>query len=275
MLQILISQIPRIIDKRPYCKEALALYGELIHLMEDMEGVHRPIEVEDSMKELKRREGFPLFSRGDLPLDFGRASKHLNRFFDHLRNKGREDRDGLEKASKALTRDSDWARRLFKAMLEENGRELSKVAREVDLNPRTLQFLTTLALKPSLFALRQSLSEEIEKTEWDYGYCPFCGSQPNMAYFDNVGKRFLHCELCNEEWSYPRINCPFCQNEDQKSLGYFYSDQEKGFRVDFCRGCQRYIKTIDKRIFEEAGPMELEYLATIHLDLLANENGFK
>jgi hypothetical protein len=37
----------------------------------------------------------------------------------------------------------------------------------------------------------------------------------------------------------------------------------------------RYIKTIDKRAFEEVGPLELENLATIHLDLLANENEFK
>jgi hypothetical protein len=32
---------------------------------------------------------------------------------------------------------------------------------------------------------------------------------------------------------------------------------------------------VDKRIVEDAAPMELEYLATLHLDLLANKHGFK
>jgi hypothetical protein len=32
---------------------------------------------------------------------------------------------------------------------------------------------------------------------------------------------------------------------------------------------------VDKRIVEDAAPMEVEYLATIHLDLLANRHGFK
>jgi hypothetical protein len=32
---------------------------------------------------------------------------------------------------------------------------------------------------------------------------------------------------------------------------------------------------VDQRVFEKATPMEIENLATIHLDLLAEENGFK
>jgi hypothetical protein len=32
---------------------------------------------------------------------------------------------------------------------------------------------------------------------------------------------------------------------------------------------------VDKRIVEDTAPMEVEFLATIHLDLLANKHGFK
>jgi FdhE protein len=96
-----------------------------------------------------------------------------------------------------------------------------------------------------------------------------------MAYFAKTGKRYLHCELCGQEWAYPRLKCPFCRNDEHETLGYFDVEGEEGFRVDFCRKCLRYLKTVDKRVFEEAAPMELEHLATIHLDILANENGFR
>jgi FdhE protein len=95
-----------------------------------------------------------------------------------------------------------------------------------------------------------------------------------MACFAKGGERCLHCELCGQEWPYPRLKCPFCGNDEQETLGYFQAEQEEGFRVYFCRKCRRYIKTVDGRVFEEPAPMELEYLATLHLDLAAAERGF-
>ncbi|MFH1628762.1 MAG: formate dehydrogenase accessory protein FdhE [Pseudomonadota bacterium] len=275
MVDNLLDHINRLMERRPHCREALNVYGELVKLMNHVEPVvPQAMEVEDRLKGLKKDEGFPLFQRGDLPLDLKTSSELLASFLEYLGDSGREDREGLRKALKRMRQDADWARNSFKAMLNKDEKTLSKMAEQVDLDPRTLDFLTIAALRPTLYAFRDSLTEVMDKKEWDYGYCPLCGSQPSMAYLDQTGKRFLHCELCAEEWPYPRVKCPFCQNEDQKLLGYFHSDQEEGFRVDFCRKCQRYIKTVDKRVFEEAAPMELEYMATLHLDILASKQGF-
>jgi len=84
----------------------------------------------------------------------------------------------------------------------------------------------------------------------------------------------LHCELCGFEWNYPRIQCPFCENRDSEELGYFMSEEEKGLRVDYCKKCNTYIKTIDLRVAEAPAPLELENLITLHLDMLAHEQGF-
>ena len=275
MTKELLEHIDRLIQQRPFCRDTLASYRELVNIMVEVTPRPQSSIQEESFKEIKKEEGFPHFSRDDLPLDFKTSSYLLKMFLQHLETHQRDDREGLKKALEKARDDLDWSGNLFKAVLKKDDKKLSKTGKEVDLNPKVLQFLAQVALRPSLQELRHSLCEKIENKGWDYGYCPVCGSQPNMAYLDRTGKRLLHCELCGEEWPYPRLNCPFCRNEDQKSLGYFYSEREEGVRVDFCRKCHRYIKTIDTRSFENSAPMELEYLATIHLDILANENGFK
>jgi FdhE protein len=275
MFENLLKNIDRLIAQRPVSKDALVSFRELVGLMGEVAPQPGKIQVEGRLKDLKKEEGFPLFSRNELPLDFEASSALMSKFLVHLAASKRADVDGLKKAFEQTKGDSDWAMRLFRAVLEKDEENITRIEIETDLDPKALQFLAQLALKPSLQTLRNAVSEQIDKESWDYGYCPLCGSQPNMAYFDKTGKRHLHCELCGEEWLHPRLSCPFCQTQEQKSLGYFDSEQEEGFRVDFCRKCHRYIKTVDKRIVEDAAPMEVEYLATIHLDLVANKHGFK
>ena len=68
---------------------------------------------------------------------------------------------------------------------------------------------------------------------------------------------------------------PFCENNEPKELGYFVSEEEEGFRLDFCKKCNHYIKTLDMRVIDSPAPLELENLITLHLDMLAHEQGFK
>ena len=275
MPEDLLKHIDRLIQQRPVCKEALESYRELAGLMKKVQPETQKIRFEERLKDMKKDEGFPLFSREDLPVDFHASSQLFAQFIEHLSNTERKDRDGLIKVLEKSKSESGWTVNLFKTVLRKNDKTLSKTGKEVDLDPRTLNFLALAALSPSLHALQDVISDRIDKEQWNYGYCPVCGSEPDMAYFVKTGKRYLHCELCGQEWAYPRLKCPFCQNEEHETLGYFDVKGEEGFRVDFCRKCQRYLKTLDKRVFEETAPMELENLASIHLDVLANEHGFK
>ena len=95
-----------------------------------------------------------------------------------------------------------------------------------------------------------------------------------MAKLDDQGKRSFHCELCGYEWYFQDSNVFFFENDKPKELGYFASEEED-FRVDFCKKCSRYIKTLDMRIIDSPAPLELENLVILHLDMLAHEQGFK
>jgi FdhE protein len=68
--------------------------------------------------------------------------------------------------------------------------------------------------------------------------------------------------------------CPFCNNKDQESLQFFYAEEEKTHRVDLCDKCHQYIKTVDLRTIGDTDFL-LEDLATLHLDIVASERGYK
>jgi len=275
MSQDLISHIDRLMVQRPASKTALGAFRELALLMEQATPEAKPVQVEKRVRDIQQQEGFPLFSRDDLPLDLDEAAELLKKFLTYLGNRDREDSKGLKKALKEVESADDWPKRLFRAILLQDEKALSEMAAGVDLDPSALAFLGKTALRPSIERLRETTKEYMNTTGWDKGYCPLCGSQPDMAFFEKTGKRYLHCELCGEEWPFSRMQCPFCNTREQEKLGYFETEEEEGLRVYFCRKCLRYIKTIDKRAFEKTAPLELEYLATIHFDLLAQENGFK
>jgi FdhE protein len=91
---------------------------------------------------------------------------------------------------------------------------------------------------------------------------------------EEVGKRSLLCSFCGYQWRIERLVCPFCGNKEQESLQYFHAEGEEAHRIDLCDKCHQYIKTIDLRKIEAIDPI-LEDLATLHLDILASQKGYK
>ncbi|MFH1860979.1 MAG: formate dehydrogenase accessory protein FdhE [bacterium] len=74
-----------------------------------------------------------------------------------------------------------------------------------------------------------------------------------------------------------RIKCVYCDTEDQDCLGFFWAEDSSSYRVDFCRKCKGYIKTVDERNVLEGKESSLfiEDMATAYLDILATEQGYK
>jgi FdhE protein len=266
--------IDRVIQKRPLYKEALSVYRDLLIFLGDSEPKVTPSLKDEKVRDIQVKEGFPLFSRETLPLDLNAASSLFYRLVEHLSSRRRKDKEALKRTLEIAGSNSKWIEQGINAFLSKDGTAITKMAESVGLEPTVLRFLIHMALKPSLSTLRESVSDELHKQSWNYGYCPLCGSSPDMAYLNDKGKRFLHCELCGVEWSFPRLTCPFCGNNEHEKLGYFASEEEEGFRVDFCKKCNCYIKTLDMRFIESPDPLEVENLVTLHLDVLAGEQGF-
>lgn len=136
-------------------------------------------------------------------------------------------------------------------------------------------FIFYCSITPFYKSCIQALEFRDEIEIWQRGNCPFCGSSPAMAkLIEDTGERILMCSLCECEWSFPRIKCPFCGNQNNKTLDYFYIEEDRGHRVDVCRECLRYLKTCDERILQRKVIFIFEDIITYPLDLLAEEEGF-
>ena len=131
------------------------------------------------------------------------------------------------------------------------------------------------SLRPALEKVAARYGDTVRKADWAEGYCPVCGREPKIGEIrDEEGGRYLFCNQCGFEWNYLRIKCPFCGNEEQQSLAYFTIEGDERYRVDVCNECRRYIKIVDFREVKQKADLDVEDIATLHLDMLANDEGY-
>jgi FdhE protein len=103
-----------------------------------------------------------------------------------------------------------------------------------------------------------------------------CGGKPQVGALrpeGDGGKRSLICSLCATEWTYRRIVCPACGEEDVYKLAVYSAPEFDHVRVEACDACHSYIKTVDLTKNGNAVPV-VDELATIPLNLWASEHGY-
>ena len=163
----------------------------------------------------------------------------------------------------------------FEAMVRDIFEQVETEIEGEDDSFDLLGFFIEESLRPALELVAEQYAETIHKSHWSEGYCPVCGKEPKIGELkEEEGKRFLFCSQCGTEWIFHQIKCPFCGNEEQSTLSYFTVEEDERYRVEVCDQCKRYIKTIDFRQLKEEPNLDIEDIATIHLDMLANEEGY-
>ncbi len=266
-------------EARPAYKELLDFYEKLCLAQEaSKEDIELdPIEISEDLLSVKRKERFPLIDTTDFAIDI-KASEALLANFCRLASDSNEVlAQNASNIKDALTTGSLETSALFSKVLKGDDTYLYEIAKRLDIDKKILAFAAYSSIRPSLCLCAEKLSAYIDNESiWPKGYCPICGSVPSLSILRGEGgKRSFVCSLCAHEWEAIRIFCPFCENKDQKSLNYFFSEEEKDCRVDVCGKCKKYIKTIDVRQLERPMYPVVEQIATLHLDMMAREQGLE
>jgi len=273
-LEDITAKVQQIGKRNPVYADLSQWVGDLLSTTVKASGKLRPSDLNLDLEHLPATwyQGKSFLNPEELPLDWEQTKDLYKQLVDQVktRDEGRKQAEGL---LKALDEDLDGTPTLMKSVLASNFKTIETTAQEQKVDPAVLTLLLRLALRPALVAVAQAVVDHLELSRWDYGHCPVCGSAPKLADLSGEGgKRTLHCSLCETAWPYPRLRCPFCENDNREDLSYLKAESEEGLRVDLCNRCGQYLKTIDLR--ELAGPVivPLDDVATWHLDIIAQEN---
>lgn len=168
-------------------------------------------------------------------------------------------------------------RKFIESLLEMDTEALTSRAFEYKIDTDEFIFILVNWFKPLFVAMSEKLADKIDQNQWHNSSCPVCGYLPDMAKIDQSqeGKRYLHCALCENTWTYKRISCTVCGNEDMSTLGY-YAEDNSPYRIDYCDKCKNYIKSVGIPKFTESDSYDLtvENIITANLDAWAIQKGY-
>lgn len=173
----------------------------------------------------------------------------------------------------------DWVT----AMRSSSPQDISNIATKVSTDSEVLSFLGRELFKPYFHLLASHQYTDTKRTEWHEGFCPVCHSHPQFGRLDKEDRAlWLWCDLCNIQWSFERMTCPFCGNKDPEHSRYFTAEDKdisglskNPIRVQVCDKCQSYIKIYDEGISELKLEQPLtEDVGSLALDIVALQEGF-
>jgi formate dehydrogenase maturation protein FdhE len=166
-------------------------------------------------------------------------------------------------------------------------------------------FLARAATGPILEALGQAAGDAC-KGPRDERHCPVCGGLPQVSYLASspedlvTAHRYLECSRCAASWSFGRLMCPACGENDASHLSVYSelgssqaelsggnvvkpgSSQSGSLpapglnfphvRIDACQTCKQYLLNVDRVRDGRAVPV-VDEMAALPLDLYAKELG--
>ncbi|HNX25308.1 MAG TPA: formate dehydrogenase accessory protein FdhE [Spirochaetota bacterium] len=256
----------------------LDLYEKIYIAQEESKNVIQlnDFNISDEVLSVKLKEQFPLINISQFIIDQNTSEKLFKNLCTILLEAGSELSESVQKITDLTDNKKLNPGNLFSEFLKENEAYFNKLETESQVDKAILGFLIYNSLKPSLSLFSEKISVYLNKEkEWDKGYCPVCGSMPELSTFEENGKRFLICGFCAHKWTSKRIYCPFCENNDHETIQYFEIEGEEEYRVDACDKCKTYIKTVDIKKTSRLIYLPLENQSTPYINLKFEEMGYK
>lgn len=268
--------------KRSY-KDAFALYREVYAVqMEYLPRVDFTLDLAPEEIKSRLEQGCFLLSNTALEIDRSLFVEILRSVCQAVRRRAPRPPEGLESLPDIEAFQGENLAAFLKEVQLVDKVEMEKlitgkgIDEETGIDREVISYVIFMSLKPFYLSCMQQAREKTDFAVWREGYCPICGQRPMMAKLrEDDGARVLECWLCHAQWVFPRLECPFCKNSDQKKLQFFYVKGDAGHRVHVCEKCKRYIKTTNAKELEKDVILDIENIITMRLDLLARREGYK
>lgn len=264
--------------QRPAYSDLLNFYEQIFVAQEDSKSQVNidPLEISKETLALKQKEKFSLIGISEFVVDQDSATVLLKELCQITATANKDMAEAAQAIIDAIEGEKLDPHPVFTALLNEEDAHFKQIEKDMGIDKNTLAFVSYHSIKPSVVHCAAQLASYLDSDQsWDKGFCPVCGTTPGFSLFDDEGNRALFCGFCWHQWAAQRIYCPFCENKDNKTLHYYFSEKEKNYRIDVCDNCKTYLKAIDQRNTDRIIYPPLEFVASLHLDIKAQEMGFK
>jgi len=226
----------------------------------------------------RRAQGLPILDPDKLRFDENELSDLLQKIYSILSKYATDKSIVPNRLFEAKESGDLKLCELVRAIMTDNKDYLRFVSEKTGEDEEEIIFFARTIASPFLRVCAGNVNQKADIDLTQANTCPVCGGLPAMAKLrQKDGKRILECSLCNTQWEFKRLRCPFCGNEDQSALGFFFSEEQSAYRVDKCDKCKRYIKTVDERskVEDKLKALMIEDVATLYLDILAEQEGYQ
>ncbi len=125
--------------------------------------------------------------------------------------------------------------------------------------------------RPYFRSLSKTLA--VDNIRWEEGRCPLCNAAPSISILEKNELRKYHCSFCGTTGHFKRIGCAYCDTDRAGDIEIMFSEEIEGVRVDACKKCKTYIKSVNAESLFRHSARELD-LISLPLDIVAQRKGF-
>ncbi|MBE0583821.1 MAG: formate dehydrogenase accessory protein FdhE [Desulfofustis sp.] len=273
-LNLLTQELGEKAASQPHVESLLKAFGPLILMKQRWLQERSPQTVSLLIDEQRLIEGIPLIEHGNFfhrndPWDeaalfavaaifqgFPAYGIEMSVISEEIEN-GRYDIDPL-----SVTRRRERGYFYFKSQKVQN------------VNPIVLELFRRFLWRLILWSKRRDRESQMKHIVWSKGYCPVCGSFPQLAVLRPQEEKMLYCSECGHQWCFSGRACPFCENETQRNSPFLVFDGPGDGAAFICRQCKRYLITTIEAATCRQPNSDLLSLGLVHLDLILQSKGF-
>lgn len=214
---------------------------------------------------------YPIIPQLDLTINLGHYKAFILELIHLLKEQQPSSTDDLNKIESALS--DEVLQKWSEEAIVVNTYYFEQFARETEVEEWLGLYLAEHAVRPFLRKISSEIKETLKEIDSCTG-CPTCGEPARLAVISKSGKKELTCPRCDFTWEEKKISCAHCKTEEHADLEILTIEGDEKAQIHVCHKCSGYTKVIDvRRMIKKESPQLLD-IKTIHLDYIAQENGY-
>ncbi|AZU64655.1 formate dehydrogenase accessory protein FdhE [Neobacillus mesonae] len=258
-------------DKSVVTKNYMTIQRQIFALQDKWKKMMDPNDIKIELTREMMAEGIPAIESAEIAFDLPLYLQLITEISTILINNKPDLKFMLEKMSGQL--DADTAQKWIEHALSWDYRYFNDFAQEHGIDDWIPYFIAETALRPYIQAAAEKVQHQLHPVIPDSA-CPVCCEPIRLATLEEDGKKVIRCPRCHAHWPARRLKCSLCGCSDHTKLDYLTIEGDAISQIQVCNECRGYIKIVDIRQLIEKPSTSLLDLLSLHLDLVAQENGY-